>query len=246
MIIDVHAHLDFLEEKKLKEIETNPKIKLVITNSVNLESCKKNLELVKKYKKIKLAVGLYPEKNLSLKKYNEFEKWILKNKQYVFAVGEIGLDFSYTKPEKKLQIEIFQKQLKLAEELNVPAIIHTRKAEKEIVEILKNAEGKYILHCFSGNFKLVKQANELGCYFSIPTNITRSEHFQKMVEFLPKNKILTETDSPYLSPYKNKKNKPEFIVETIKIISKIWKKSFDSTEEQIEKNFQKIINIYKL
>ena len=240
MLIDIHAHLDFLEENKLIEIQNNKNIKLVITNSVNLKSCKKNLDISKKYPKIKLAAGLYPEKNIFLKKYKEFEKWAPENKKNIFAVGEIGLDFSYEKPEKKLQINIFKKQLKFAEKLNIPAIIHTRKAEKEILEILKNYKCKKILHCFSGKLKLVKQALEIGCYFSIPTNIIRSEHFQKMVEILPKNKILTETDAPYLSPFKDKKNEPVFIKESIKIISKIWKIPIKETEKQIEKNYKSI------
>ena len=238
MIYDAHAHLDFLTEEKLKEIQKDKSIKLVITNSVNLKSCKRNLEISKEYLKVKLAAGLYPEENMSLKKYNEFEKWVVENKKDIFAMGEIGLDFSHSKPEKNLQIDIFKRQLKIAEKLKIPAIIHTRKAEKEIIEIIQDFKGKKILHCFSGKLNLVKKAIEIGCYFSIPTNIVRSEHFQKMVEIIPKDKILTETDAPYLSPFKDKKNEPAFISESVEIISKIWNLSKKETEEQIEENFK--------
>lgn len=238
MIIDTHAHLDYLEESKLNEIQNNKELKLVITNSVNLKSCKKNLEISKKYPKIKFAAGLYPEK-LSIKKLNELKDFIKKNKKYIFAIGEIGMDFKHDE-NKKLQEKVFREQLKIAEKLNIPAIIHTRKAEKEILEIIPDYKCRKILHCFSGKFKLIKQAVELGCYFSIPTNIVRSEHFQKMIEFIPKEKILTETDAPYLSPYKDKNNEPIFITESIKVISKIWKLSIKKTEKQIEENFRNI------
>jgi TatD DNase family protein len=241
MIIDTHAHLDFLPKNKLKEIQDNPKLKLVITNSLNLKSCKKNLEISKKYSKIRLAVGLYPEEKVIKKELEDFKKFVKQNQKEIFAIGEIGMDFKHGK-NKKLQEKVFREQLKIAEKLNVPAIIHTRKAEKEIIEILKDYKCKKILHCFSGKLKLIKEAIEIGCYFSIPTNIVRSEHFQKMVEIIPKDKILTETDTPYLSPYKDKKNEPIFITESIKVISKIWKKSKPETEKQIEENFKNLFN----
>jgi len=237
MIIDVHAHLDFLPKEKIEEIQKDKNVKLVISNSVNLESCKKNIILSKKFSKIKLGAGLYPEKKNTLKEYKKFEEFVNQNKKKIIAIGEIGLD-STEDLDFKTQIKLFKNQLKLAEKLKVPAIIHTRKAEKEVIEILRDYKCKKILHCFSGKLKLVKQADKQGCYFSIPTNIVRSEHFQKMIEILPKEKILTETDSPYLSPYKDKKNKPAFIKESIKVISKIWKKTTLQTEKQIEKNFK--------
>ena len=240
MIIDTHAHLDFLEESKLEIIQSDPKIKAVITNSVNLESCKKNLEISKKYSKIKLAAGLYPEEDLNLEKYKEFEKWVKDNKNSIIALGEIGLDKT-EKLDFKIQKQIFIKQLELTKKLNLPAIIHTRKAEKEVLEILENyKELKIILHCFCGNFKLVKKAIELGFYFSIPTNLSRSEHFQKLVKELPKENILTETDSPYLSPFKDKQNEPAFIYESIKKIYEIWNISEEEVEKIIERNFNKI------
>jgi TatD DNase family protein len=238
MIIDTHFHADFLDEVKLKEIQDDEKIKLVITNSVNINSCKKNTEISKKYQKIKTALGLYPEQTLTEEEFNLLLELIKKNKP--IAIGEIGLDKT-EKLDFEIQKEVFIKQLDLAKELNVPAIIHTRKAEKEVLEILENySELKIILHCFSGNFKLVKKANEMGCYFSIPTNIVRSEHFQKMVKELPKEKILTETDSPYLSPFKEKDNEPRFITESIKKISEIWDVSEKEVERQIEENFERV------
>ncbi|KKQ11899.1 MAG: Hydrolase, TatD family, partial [candidate division WS6 bacterium GW2011_GWC2_36_7] len=227
-------------EKKAKEIQEDKKIKIVVSNSVNLGSCKKNLEISKKYPKIKFAAGLYPEESLTLDKYKEFEEFLLKNKKEIVAIGEIGLDKT-EKLDFEFQKEIFVKQLDFARNLNLPVIIHTRKTEKEVLEILeKFPELKIVLHCFSGNFKFVKEGIELGCYFSIPTNVVKSEHFQKMLTVVPKEKILTETDSPYLSPFPEKKNEPAFITESIKKISEIWKTPKEETEKLIEKNFERI------
>ncbi|NCN86309.1 TatD family hydrolase [archaeon] len=241
MIYDTHAHLDFVSEDKLEEIENNYKIGVVVSNSVNIFSNKKNLEISKKYSKIKFAAGLYPEETLKKEDYEELEKFVKENKKDVFSIGEIGMDFSRELPEKEIQEYVFEKQLELAEKLNLCVSIHTRKAEREIIEILREfPKVKRILHCFSGNFKLVKEALQIGCYFSIPTNIVRSEHFQKMVREIPREKILTETDTPYLSPFKETENEPANIVEAIKVISRIWEVSKEEAEKQIEDNFKKL------
>lgn len=240
MIYDVHAHMDFFKEEELKSILEDSKIALVISNSVNLKSCEKNLELSKKYPKLKLAAGLYPEDNLRLTDFAKLKAFIEKNKKQVFAIGEIGLD-KLEKADFELQRRVFIQQLELAKELDLPAIIHTRKAEKEVIDILENYKyQKIILHCFSGNFKLINHAIELGFYFSIPTNIVRSEHFQKLAKEIPRERILTETDTPYLSPYKETKNQPAYIKETIKKLSELWELSKKEVESQIEQNFNNI------
>lgn len=243
MIIDVHAHLDLLPREKLKEIQENKKIKLVITNSVDLKTCKESLELSKKFPKIKVAAGLYPDIKLKISDFEPFQKFVKENKKFLVALGEIGLDLYRTNENFEIQKAVLIKELELAKEMNLPVIIHSRKAEKEVLEILEEfPKVKVLLHCFSGNFKLVKKGIELGCYFSIPANIVRSEHFQKMVLEVPKEKILTETDSPYLPPFKDKKNEPFFISESIKTISEIWDFSEEEVEKQIEENFENLFN----
>ena len=96
------------------------------------------------------------------------------------------------------------------------------------------------MHCFTGNLKLVKRAEDLGFYFSIPTVITRLKHFQEVVERISLSQILTETDAPYLSPFKGERNEPSYIRETIKIISKIKKITEDEAEKIIFSNYQKL------
>ena len=245
MITDTHAHLDFYSEKRLSEVIENAKknnVKLIVTNSVNKKSIQKNFEISKKYPKIvKLAVGLYPEKELEKAHLKDFKEFVLKNRKKIVALGEIGLDSHHTKENFDIQKEVFIEELKLAKKLNFPVIIHSRKAEREVLEILEKFKSiKVILHCFSGSFNLVKKGIGLGCYFSIPANIVRSEHFQKMAQVIPREKILTETDSPYLSPFKEKENEPAFITESMKKISKIWKIPETEVEKKIEDNFRKV------
>lgn len=245
MIYDVHAHLDMFNDKSLKGIINRAKkenVNTIITNSVNMESISHSLEISKKYPDIvKLAIGLYPEKDLKLGDWDKFYKFAKENRDKYIAFGEIGLDLFSTTENFNIQKEIFIKELNLAKEFSKPVIIHTRKAEKEVLDILENyPEIKKILHCFSGNFKLIKKAKEMGCYFSIPANIIRSKHFQKMVSELSKEIILTETDSPFLSPHKEIQNEPSFIRETISMISTIWNISKEEVENQIETNYKKI------
>ena len=138
-------------------------------------------------------------------------------------------------------MEVFNKVLSLAEKINKPVIVHSRKAEKECIEILETFKIKHIdMHCFGGNFKLVKKIQDNGWIFSIPTNIVRLFHFQKIVEETPMSQLLTETDSPYLSPYPEKRNEPSFVVETIKKISEIKKLDEEEVKKLIYMNFQKI------
>ena len=239
MITDAHFHADLLPQKKLEEIQENKRIKFVVTNSVNIKSIQKNFEISEKFSKIKLAVGLYPEKNLREKDFEKFVKFVRENKNKIVALGEIGLDLYEEKENFEIQKKVFLKILELAKNTKLPVIIHSRKAEKEVLEIIEKFPSvKVVLHCFSGNFKLVKKGIELGCFFSIPANIVRSEHFQKMAGEIPREKILTETDSPYLSPFREKENEPAFINESIKKISEIWKIPRDKVEKIITGNFE--------
>ena len=246
MIYDCHCHLDFYSDEKIAKVIENAnknKVGAIIVNSVNLKSLKRIFELSEKYPLIKISAGLYPEHNLNLKKYQEFEKFVKQHKKQIIAIGEIGLD-STEKLDMKIQEQIFRKQLDLAKELGLPVLIHSRKQEAEVIEIL-NSYPKLIkiMHCFHGKLKLLDNVDK-NTYFSIPTNVVRSEHFQKMLLILSKDRFLTETDTPYLSPYKDiRNNESSFIVESIKIISKLWKLPKKQTEKHLEETFKYIFSI---
>ena len=246
MLVDVHCHLCFKDYDKDRNevIRRAEKLNMtVIDSGTNLKDNKKSLELSKKYKIIKSSLGLYPLYAIKLKEkelQNEID-FIEGNKDKIIAIGEIGLDKSEENCNLEKQVEVFNKVLSLAEKINKPVIVHSRKAEKECIEILETFKIKHIdMHCFGGNFKLVKKIQDNGWIFSIPTNIVRLFHFQKIVEETPMSQLLTETDSPYLSPYPEKRNEPSFVVETIKKISEIKKLDEEEAKKLIYMNFQKI------
>jgi len=252
LLVDVHAHLDLKEfDSDLDEVINRAEVagvKAIISNGINYKSNRKTLELSKKYSIIKPALGLYPDDAIKLtqEQIQEELNFIEKNKDKIIAIGEVGLDYKYCKKkqEQELQKDIFLKIINLSKKINKPIIVHSRKAESDVIEILEKEKAKkVILHCFSGKLKLIKKAEDLSYSFSIPTNITHSQHFQKLAELVDINKLLTETDSPYLSPYKNRRNEPSFIIESIKKIAEIKNISINETANNIFMNYQKIFSI---
>ena len=243
MLVDIHAHLHFKEfENDLDDVIERARkagVTTIINSGTSSESNKLSMELSKKYDIVKPSFSLYPIKTLSLNVEKELE-YIKKNKNNIIAIGEVGLDYQESE-DRKMQKEIFIKIIELAEKIKKPLILHTRKAEADVLEILESAKIKNaILHCFSGNMKLVNKAHDLGCYFSIPPVIARLEHFHSLVKLIPSTRLLTETDSPYLSPIKEKRNEPANVKKSVEEISKIKKIEYEEAEKIIFSNFQKI------
>lgn len=262
-LIDIHAHLEHKRfEKDLgKVIDRARKASmLVITSGVNPATNRVSLEIAKKYPDVvKVSFGLYPldalAKELESGEASGFPrdvepfdldselKWIEKNKSSCIAIGECGLDYNWTKDEslKEKQKEIFEKVIKLALKIDKPLIIHSRKAESDALDILEKMKTKkVILHCFSARKSLIKRGIGLGYFFSIPPVITRLEHFKMLAELVPLDKILTETDSPYLSPVAGERNEPANVRFTIKEIARIKNLSEEEVAEQIWKNAENL------
>lgn len=246
MLVDVHCHLNFEDFDKDRDEVVNRAEKLgmtVVDSATNINDARKSLEISRKYKIVKSSLGLYPlyAINLNERQLDEEINFISKNKDDIIAVGEIGLDKSVEDHRIERQIEIFREVLSLAEKLKKPVVIHSRKAEKECIDIIETFKIRHVdMHCFGGNFKLVKRIQDNGWNFSIPTNIVRLLHFQKIVEQTSMSQLLTETDSPYLSPYRDRRNEPSFVVETIEKISEIKKLDKEEVKKLIYMNFQKI------
>jgi TatD DNase family protein len=266
MLIDSHCHLDHhYYEKDLNQVIERAKkanIAFILTNGIDYKTNIISLELSNKYSPIvKPILGFYPQdaldreeyfkdKNKDKKTLNDTIKLIKENKDKILAIGEIGLDLHNGKNIKQ-QSEDFKKLIKLAIELDKPIIVHTRKAEKEALELIKESKihsQQVILHCFSANKELVKQAISEDYNFSIPTNITRAENFQELVKICPLNHILTETDGPYLSPFKNEdksfnRNEPAYIKESIKKIAELKNITPKEAEDKIFENFKRIFKV---
>lgn len=237
MLVDVHAHLELC--RKVDNVVGRAKNMFIIANGLDPKSNRTCLLYGKDYKNVRAALGLYPSNALkmSIKEIDSEIDFIRRIRSEIIGIGEVGIDFTYNQHSK--QIKVFKKMIDLAMELNVPLIVHSRKAEKEAVEILAEKKAKkVIMHCFNGNFKLVRKILDNGWMFSIPLTVIRSEHFQKIAEEAPINNLLTETDSPYLGF--EKENEPcnvRFIVEKIASIKKM---SIQQAEEKLFLNCERV------
>jgi len=243
MIVDVHAHLDHKQfDKDRDEVIKRAENILIVNNGLNSETNRKTLELSSKYKNVKAALGLYPTDALKIKNVDEELDFIRKNKDKIVAVGEVGLDYYWEKQKKKEEKEIFQKIIDLAEEIKKPFIVHSREAELDVIEMLESSKiKKVVLHCF-GSLELVKRAVDNGFFLSIPANVVFSSHFQKIVEMVELRNLLTETDSPWLSPFRGKRNEPSFVEKGLEKIAKIKNIPKEEAEEEIWNNAKKLFD----
>lgn len=251
MLVDVHCHLDFegLSERLDKVIENAKKanVKSIITSGVDPKTNRLALEISSKYDIVKASFGMYPidalhREGIINEPFNVDSelKFLEENKEKFIAIGEIGLDLHNGK-DLGQQKEVFSKVLEYAKKLNKPVLIHSRKAETHALDVLESFDmKKVVMHCFTAKKSLVKRAYDMGYSFSIPPIIVRLEQFQQMAELVDINHIFTETDAPFLSPYKDIKNEPAFITETIKKISKIKKMTTEEVENNIFMNYQQM------
>lgn len=221
------------------------KLSIIIANGLDLPTNKGVMQLAKDFDIVKPALGAYPvmdghvPDDLQLTQNITFIK---KNKDKIIALGEVGLDFKES-DEKEQQIKNFKRIISLGKELNLPLIIHTRKAESDVIKILKEEKAKkVVLHCFSGKKALIKEGVDAGFYFTVPTNVVRSRQFQELIKIVPLSKLFCETDSPYLSPFKDKQNEPSFVLESYKMIAKIKGVTLEETIKNIYMNYKKLFD----
>lgn len=257
MLIDVHCHLDHRDfHKDLAAVVERARaagVKVIITNGINPETNRISLELAKRFDIVRPAMGIYPidalqnevksmDYPMELKPFDVDEElaFIEQHQQDIVAIGEVGLDFQ-SGDQKEMQKDVFQKLIELARKLNKPLIVHSRKAETDCVDILQSSSlKKVVLHYFNGNFKLVKRAADNNWYFSIPTNIVRSEHFQKIVKEVDLSRLLTETDAPFLSPFRGERNEPAFVAEVAKKIAEIKGMEEKEVKNNIFLNYERL------
>jgi TatD DNase family protein len=259
-LIDDHCHLDefFYKDEVDSVIERARKnnVKAIICAGINPDTNRQVLKLQEKYPDIIYpALGMYPRDALR-KEIEESENkidldydvdkelaFIYSHKDKIVALGEVGMDFKDGKDFEQ-QEKDFRKIIELAIKMDKALVIHSRKAEAKVIEILESYKyKKIVMHCFGGNHKLVRKIRENQWLFSIPTSIVRDEHFQKIIKETPLNQILTETDAPFLSPFREKRNEPSFIIETIKIISKLRNTPEEDVANIIYTNAKRMFNI---
>ncbi len=250
MIIDSHCHLTY-EPMSNSLSETINRayrdgVKLMLTISTEDKSFNKILKIISEHKSVYGTYGIHPHEaklHQNIKALDIIKKINLNKK--IIGIGETGLDFYYNHSEKKDQINSFEEHIFAAQEKKLPLIVHTRSAEKETLEILKKnlkkKDFKILIHCFTGTREFAFKLLNLGAYISASGVVTfkKSLDLANTFKDLPNERILVETDSPYLAPVplRGKSNEPSFIVHTVEFLSKLKKLSFDEFSKITTDNF---------
>jgi TatD DNase family protein len=239
-MIDTHAHLENIL------CDTKGEIDKIILASSDFESSKNNLKLANKYDFLYPTIGIHPQSPAD--KIDKLEDLINKK---VVAIGECGLDYSEDDFDKNNQIINFKKQIGLAQKYSLPLIIHARKAVDETIDVLsdyKNISG--VFHCYAGGNKRIKKILNLGdCwFFGIDGNLTYEVGLVDVVKNIPKDKLILETDCPYLTPvpFRGQENKPAYIKYIYQKVAEIWDMSLRDTEKKVDDNAKRLFtNILK-
>jgi len=231
MLIDSHAHLEMREfdndRDKVVSRAKEAGVDAIVTVGTNLRDCQSVVNLAARYESVYAALGIHPHevKGIDEKTYDALRRLVRQPK--VVAYGEIGLDFFRNHSPRDVQIRCFGEQLEMAEEFNLPVIIHDREAHAETLNMLTGWKGKRggIVHCFSGDVAMAKKCLDMGFYISIPGPVTfpKAEKMIEVVRRVPLNRLLVETDAPYLAPqpYRGKRNEPSYVVHAAQKIADI-------------------------
>ena len=257
MIADSHCHLDYSNlydqlDKVVERANIN-NVKYLLTISTTLDSFDRIKLIIRKYKNIYGTFGIHPHESKNFSHINSNYILDIKKKySKIIGIGETGLDFYYNYSDKEIQKKIFIEHIKASAELEIPLIVHSRSAEKETYDILssekKNNKGlKILMHCFTGSKEFAKKLLDINCYISVSGIITfkNSSDLANTVSSIPIEKLLIETDSPYLSPvpYRGKINEPSFIIHTVEKLSQIKKLSKDEVMKYTTNNFKNLFNL---
>ena len=222
MIIDTHAHLDDEQYEEDREIVINRAadegVEMIINMGADIASSYKAVKLALSHDIIYAAVGIHPEEAEGML---EKDKYILSelvsDNEKVLAIGEIGLDYHFRTDNKEIQKKVFIEQLDIARQMHVPVSIHARDAHGDLMQILKK-EGRGmrgVIHCYSGSVEMAKELFRMGWYIGAdgPLTFKNSAKLPEVIKMMPLERLLIETDSPYLAPVPNrgKRNEPSFV-----------------------------------
>ena len=251
-IVDSHCHLDFKDFKNdLDSVIKNAykaNVKHMLSISVNLEDFKDVYKVANSYDNIYCTTGIHPNNVPDNQENNEFlfeELSLNLNKKKVIGVGETGLDYFRNEHNRINQIEYFNTHLEVSGSLRYPTIVHTRNAEKDTINCIENAVNKHsskgLIHCFTSTKELAKKVLNKGFYISFSGIITfkKVDDLIDVVKYVPLDRILVETDAPYLAPapFRGKRNEPSFVTHTLKKIAEIKNKNVEDMAQITTNNF---------
>ena len=258
MIIDSHCHLlHSKSEKMIPEIISNAKlnnVQALLNISTHPDEFDEIIDVSNQYENVYSSIGIHPHSASLISEENyKLMSQLVKNPKVV-GVGETGLDFYYNNSERNDQLENLEKHIDIAQENNLPIIIHMREAEEDMIEILekrfKEKEFNGVIHCFSGSEKFAKFVESINFYISVSGIITfpKAQELRDVVIKYPLNKILVETDAPFLAPVpmRGKTNEPAFIKYTVEYLAKMFDLNLNYFSDTTTENFLRLFNKTKL
>lgn len=249
MFTDTHCHIYNEYYEDINEILENAKnvgITRVINNGCDSKSNKEVLKLIEKYPNMYGAIGIHPEYVEDYTKEDlDFIESNINNSKIV-AIGEIGLDYHYTKDNKEKQIELFELQLKLAEKYNIPIIIHSREATEDTINCLKKYNITGVIHSFSGSLETAKIYIKMGFLLGLNGVITfKNSKLKEVIKEIDLENIIFETDSPYLTPepYRGTKNEPARVINIVEFICELKEITKSQASIITNQNIKRIFDI---
>lgn len=252
-MIDAHCHVDFKEYNRNREEvigRAKKKLTAIINSGASLGGNRRSLKLAEEYSKFLYpSLGFHPANAVKADQnaIDEALKEIRLNIDKAVAIGETGLDYHSLRDSqsKQKQITLYKIFIQMAEEYQLPLVIHAREAEEEALRLLNSSSSipHVIFHCYGGDDETAQKIIEEGYYISLATVLCFSNHHQKIAKNLPLEQILTETDSPYLSPFKGIRNEPAFVEEVINTIAQVKSLEKAKVKRKTEKNARKIFRI---
>ncbi len=264
-LFDVHAHLTnprlFGRVDEILDRARSVGVTTIVSNGLHPVDNQKVLDLAAKHDIVKPAVGLYPvdavlpemlaagidypRDDVEPLPAEEAIEWVREHAGEALAVGEIGLDHHWV-PEEfwARQEKVFRALVKVAMDADKPIIIHTRRAETRAFEILQEMGAARVdWHCFGSRVKLGRRIAAAGHYLSIPANARKSESFSKLLETLPRDRVLLETDCPYLGPVRGEDNEPANVAGTVQYAAELWKTTPEAVQAELEENFKRLFGV---
>ena len=249
MFTDTHCHIYKEYYENIEEVLKNAKksnVNRMINNGCDKKSNEEVLELTKNYENIYGTIGIHPE---NIANYSDEDlKWIEENlkQSKIIAIGEIGLDYHYTKENKTEQIKLLERQLKIAEQYHLPVIIHSREATEDTINTLKKYKVTGVIHSFSGFLETAKIYIKMGYLLGINGVITfKNSKLKEVIKELPLEHLVLETDSPYLTPepFRGKRNEPARIKEIATFISELKGINLEELARITNENIKRIFDI---
>jgi TatD DNase family protein len=257
--IDSHCHIDGPEydadrgEVIARALDAGVTTMLNVgTGDPNSGAFERAVELAKQHEHIYAAIGVHPH---DAKLFDEAAETrltnLVKQNSKVVAWGEIGLDYHYDHSPREVQREIFRRQLRIARSLDLPVVIHSREADDDTIDLLRNELTEYaragVLHCFGGSLQMARAAIELGFFISFAGNLTfkKAEDLRDIARQLPLDRLLIETDCPYLTPvpYRGKRNEPARVVETAGCLAALHGKELEEIGRITSENFRQLFGV---